>query len=547
MTGETTYPVPSLALPEASKPAAISTLMQCEAVRLFVDRASAAQRTFQITAENATAVSDICRRLDGIPLALELAAARVRSLSVENIAARLTDRFRLLVGGDQTTLPRQQTLRALIDWSYDLLTDNERVLLRRLCVFAGGWTLEAAEAVGAGGALAPADVLELLGRLVEKSLVVLEAGGERYHMLETVRHYAHDRLKESGEEIDARTRHLAFFVALAEQAKPALVGKQQAAWLARLDLERENLLAAHRWCDGLEGAADRDLALVHSVKMYWIMRGLLGVAYQLTVEALARQGAQPRSLASCAGLFDAGQLLCLMGRYQEAQGYLEESLAIAREFGDRTRIATVLQPLGFAALGRGDTIAAREYLQEALVLARELGDKREIAAALNALAQLYRVEGALDAAEPLYENVLALARELGDRESLAVSLLNLAMTSIGRGFAERARGGLLEVHAIVDETGSKPMGQSLLEVSAGLAGLREEWARAARFYGCAEATAAHTGLRRDPVDEAFLAPLIAKARAALGAEPFVVAEDAGRSLSYERALGDARAWLETID
>jgi len=233
-----------------------------------------------------------------------------------------------------------------------------------------------------------------------------------------------------------------------------------------------------------------------------------------------------------------------MGRYPEAQGYLEESLAFAREIGDKQRVARVLQPLGLAFLGQGNLAAARRHFEEALVLARELGNKREYAAALNALAQLHRAEGELDTAEPLYRNVLALARELADRESIAIALLNLAMVSIARGFGERARAMLLEVSTIADEIGSAPLGQSAMDVCAGLASLNQEWGRAARFFGVVEAQTKRTGLRRDPADEAFLMPLIANARKALGAAAFSDAEASGRALRYEDATAEAHAWLE---
>lgn len=552
VAGETNYPVPSLAVPDPLNAASDATceainleaLTQCEAVRLFIDRAAAAQPAFQVTHRNATAVADICRRLDGIPLAIELAAARVGALSVEKIAARLSDRFSLLTGGDKTAMPRQQTLRASVDWSYDLLAKHERTLLQRLAVFAGGWTLEAVEAVGAGGGIDESAILDLLIHLVEKSLVTLEAGGERYRLQDTVRQYAQERLNESGGENEARTRYLGFFLALAEKARPELAGPEQGAWLTRLDLERENLLSAHAWADRAEGGATLGLRLVYALKPYWVNRGFLGLGQRMTVEALARAGADEQSLARCGGLFDAGQIGVLMGRYAEAQGYLEESLAIARAIGDKRRIAAALQPLGIACLGQGDMAAARVHLQEALAMARELGNKREVAAALNVLAQLLRVAGELDTAEPLYEQGLALARELQDRESIAIGLLNLAMVSIGRGSGDRAWPMLLEVLAIADEIGSKRAGQSVLEVSAGLAALREEWECAARFYGSAEAQAAETGLHRDPADEAFLAPRIAKAREALAAAAFATAEAAGRALIYEEAMGEVRAWLE---
>jgi predicted ATPase/class 3 adenylate cyclase len=544
VAGETTHPVPALAVPDPSSAITPEVLTQYESVRLLVDRAVAAQPAFHVTEQNAAAISEICRRLDGIPLAIELAAARVRALSVDNIAARLNDRFRLLTRGSRTALPRQQTLRAMIDWSYDLLTEHERTLFRRLAVFAGGWTLEAAETVGAGGDINQSDILDLLTQLVEKSLVVLESKSGRYRLLETVREYARERLSDSGEQEQTRARHLAFYLALAEKAMPELAGPSQGAWLARLDLELENLLAVHAWCASTEGGAEQGLRLVNSVKLYWANRGLLGLGYRVTVEALARAGAQERAFARCRGLCDAGQLACWMGQYADAKAYLEKSLAIARELGDKSRIAAALQPLGLASQGLGDPVAARGHLEEALALARQLGNKRDVAAAINALAQLYRVEAKLDAAEPLYADVVAIARELGDRTSIAIGLLNLAMVAIGLGSRDVVPSMLLEVVAIADDIGSKPAGQSVLEVCAGLGAARKDWEHAAKFYGAAETQTGQTGLHRDPADEAFLAPLVAKARQALGTTAFTAFEAVGRALSYEEAMTAARAWLK---
>ena len=454
--GETTYHVLPLAVPSEQEVFTPEALLRYEAVHLFVDRATAAQPAFRITQQNAQAIAQICHRLDGIPLALELAAARVRALHVDRIAERLSDRFRLLTGGSRTSLPRQQTLRALIDWSFDLLTDSERALLRRLSVFAGGWTLEAAESVGADGAVDASAVFDALTPLVEKSLVVLEAEDERYRLLDTVRQYAHERLIESGEGDAARTRHLHFYLALAEKAQPELVGPNQATWFARLDSERENLLAAHAWCDDADGGGELGLRLVSAMRRYWIVRGVLGLGHRVTMEALGRPGAQQCNYARCRALFDAGQLGSWMGRYAEAQVHLQESLTIARELGDLSSVAGALQPLALAALGLGNVAAARAYLEEALPLERAEGDQREIAAVLNALAQIHRAEGELDAAEPLYENVLAIARDLRDREIIAIGLLNLAMVAIGRGSSERAGAMLLEVQAIAEEMAGAP-------------------------------------------------------------------------------------------
>jgi predicted ATPase len=524
---------------------AVPALPENEAVRLFEDRAGKARPGFRLVNGDAAAATSICRRLDGIPLAIELAASRVRTLSVKAIDTRLDDRFRLLNRGDRSALPRQQTLRALIDWSYELLTEDERAVFRRLAVFAGGWTAEAAEAVTAGGTVDAPSVLEHLTQLVEKSLAVLDASGERYRLLDTVRQYAHERLEETGEAQDVHTRHLRYYFEFAEKARPELSGARQGEWLALLDLERENLLAAHAWCDRAADGAELGLKLVYLLRPFWVNRGLLGLGRRVTEEALARPRAQERDFARCRGLFDAGQIAFFMGNLAEAQRTLEESLAIAREIGDERRIAVVLYPLGMAHLGQGDATTARRYLDEARALAQRRGEPREIAAATTALAQFHRIGGELNQAEPLYEEALRLARSLDDRESIAVGLINLAMVAVGRGAAERAAELIAQALAIVNEIGARRLGQSLLDVCAGLALLKGHSEKTARFFGAAEAQGAQTGLQRDAADAAFLDPLVAKARAALGAAAFSAQENEGRTLAYEGALAEARDWLRT--
>jgi len=545
ISGETLYALSPLVAPDEGEQQTPAALARYEAVRLFVERATGAMPAFELNEKTGAAVADICRRLDGIPLALELAAARVRALSVENIALRLNDRFRLLTSGDRTALPRQQTLRALIDWSHDLLTEPEQTMFRRLGVFVGGWTLEAAEAVCAGGEIGETDVLDLLTRLVEKSLVALDPESGRYRLLETVRQYAREKLDQSSDEASLRDRHLAYFVDLAEKARPALFGPEQASWLRRLDFERENILASHACCGVSESCAELGLRLVYAIKQYWVYRGFLALGFAVTVEALQRKGAQARDALRSRGLFCAGQLCSLMGRHEEAQRWLEESLEIAKEIGDRGRVAATLQPLVWAALGRGDVAAARNYSDLALASAREVGSKRDIAAAINMQAHIHRLEGDLDAAEPLYESVLALGREVGDHDSIAIGSLNLAMVSIARGSIERPAKILLDVVALTKELGSRYAGQSVLEVSTGLAALRRDWRRAARFFGAAEANTVYTGIVRDATDEAFLAPLVERARHALGEKSFSDAEGMGRALSYDQAMDEVRTWLET--
>jgi Predicted ATPase len=534
VTGETVYPLSPLPIPDPRFATSTEILEQYDAVRLFVDRAMAANGAFALTDANAASVAAICRRLDGIPLAIELAAARVRAMSVENIAARLDDSLRLLTGGDQTAAPRQQTLRASLDWSYELLTSEEAVLLRRLAVFAGGWTLEAAEAIASGAPIPARDVLDVLSRLVEKSLVDIDAFGERYRLLETVREYATEKLRASGELAEVRSKHLDYFVELAATARPKLKGAEEALWLGRLDMELENILAAHAVADG-----ERGLRLISSIKHYFLNRGLLGLAQRLAREALEQ--APERSLARCQALLDAGQIGHGLGHYAESRKYLEESIAIAEELGNQTRIALALQPLGAVCLALGDVSAGRKHLQVALAMALESGNDREIAAALNALGGLHRVNGDVETASKLYREAVAYGRRLEDRELIALVLLNLAMAAEQSPLHERAD-MVLEALLLGEEVGSRYVAQSAIDVAAGLMADAREPECCARLFGAAQAQSERTGVQRDAADETFVAQRVSSAQRDLGAT-FEVAEKRGRALPYAEAIGEARACL----
>jgi tetratricopeptide (TPR) repeat protein len=330
-------------------------------------------------------------------------------------------------------------------------------------------------------------------------------------------------------------------LAFASRARQELVGPGYATWLHAMDLERENVLATLSWCRASQGSAELGLRLASMLKPYWVSRGLVGLARSVMLESLERS--PERTRARCRTLFDAGQMGFLLGLHREARVHLEESLAIAREIGDRVIIGQALQPLGLACLAVGDAAAAGRHLEEAVVRARELGEPRNVAAAIVALAQFKRVQGDLAGAEPLFEHALDLAREMGDSESVGIGLLNLAMTAIELGHGDRAPALLAEAATVAAETRSKQVGQSVLEASAGLASLNGDWERCARLYGAAEAEAARTGLRRDATDEAFITARVDAARQALGKAKFSGAEVEGRALPYEEALGSARAWV----
>jgi predicted ATPase/class 3 adenylate cyclase len=543
VAGETTYPLRPLSTPDPEQAMTVALLNQYEAARLFVQRVLAVQPALQITQPDSEAVATICQRLDGIPLALELAAGRARVLSLQRIAERLSDRFGLLTRGDQSATRRQQTLRASIDWSYELLTDAERMLLRRLSVFAGGWTLEAAEAVCAGGEVHAHEVLELLGNLVEKSLVTADLEQGRYRLLETVRQYAQERLEQSSEGEALRTRHLDFYVLLAEQADPGADRMRSKAWFAPLDAEWGNLLAAFDTCRPIDGGASMGMRLTTAVKYWVVARGYLGPGYRMTVEALARADARRRDLTRCRALLAAAELGFLTGCYREAESFAKESLGIAEELGDAARIAESNRLLGYAFLAHRQPAAARGHFDRSLELSRRLQDKAQLASALNALGELHRTLRQPDQARPLYEEAVALDRESGDRRRLAVHLCNLSSVLIESGLQPHAAAAMREALSIATDIGSRQIGHAVLGYCAGLAVLREDWPLATQMHGAAENQARRMGYHREPMDEAFLPSLIEKARLALGRSAFESAEAEGLALSYEQAVAKAQTWL----
>ena len=398
------------------------------AVQLFRDRALAVQPAFRITDANAPAVAQVCVRLDGIPLALELAAAALRVLSVEQLLGRLDDRFRLLPGGRRTALERHRTLRAMVDWSYERLGEPERRLFDRLAVFAGGWTLEAAEAVGAGDGLARADVLGALVRLVDTSLVLVDAArpaGPRYRLLETLRQYGRDRLAAGGRATAASERHAAYFLDLATTAAGALRGPQQVAALDRLEAEHENLRAALRWL-AEAGAAGPGLRLAGALWRFWWTRGYWREGQEWLGRFLALPAAPPDAAARGAATAGRAVLLDYLGERAAARALHEEGLAAARARGDRAGAALALAGLGHLALYAGDFAAARRRARESLGLWRRAGDPTGTADALRDLALTAEFAERHDEARPLYQEALAIYARVGDDRGAARCLEGLA-------------------------------------------------------------------------------------------------------------------------
>jgi predicted ATPase len=369
--GEAIFAVPPLSLPDPRRLPAPGGLPEYEAVRLFVERARAVKADFSLDEGNALAVAQICYRLDGIPLAIELAAARVRVLSAGRISSRLDDSFSLLASGGRTAMARHGTLRATMDWSYELLSVEERGLLERLSVFAGGFTLEAVEFVGAGDDTAESDVLELMTSLVDKSLVQVEEheGDFRYRLLETVRQYGRERLGESREEAGIAERHADFFVGLAERAAPELKGHAQVAWLEHLEREHDNLRAAMRWL--LErGEVETAVQLAWALRLFWYVRGRQREGYRYTAETLQLDGDLPASVRAKA-LCAAGLMSYGLEGHERTRRLWEESAALFRQAEDEFGLAVSLAGMGLMILQQGDTERASALFEEALVLYRK--------------------------------------------------------------------------------------------------------------------------------------------------------------------------------
>lgn len=541
--GERSVTVRSLGLPAAGSEHDPIALRSCEAVRLFVERAQLATSRFALDLATAATVSDICRRLDGIPLAIELAAARVKVLSVEEIRTRLDDRFRLLTRGGGGALGRQQTLLAAIQWSHDHLSPDEQWLLRHLSVFVGGWTLAAAVHV-TGDPAGEYRVLDLLTGLVDRSLVTMERGADgttRYAMLETVRQYAQERLNESREGDAVRTRHAEFFVALAEDAGPQISGPMQRVSLARLKVELGNLLQAMEWCDHTANGPELGLRMAQALRDFWPNAGLVELGYRQIVPALQREG--PTGLRRVQVLMAAGSLSSILNQPDDAHENFLEALSIAREIGDRALVADSLRMLGYLANERADNATALPLVEEALAIARNLQDQVLVARALNTKGELYRAVDNLEAARPLYEEALALARAGGNLDMVTAICDNLARVFIPHGEPERALPLVMEVLQLSQATGSIWRALCALDVTAGLAAAAADWTFAARMRGAAEARVKTAKYVRDRADEGFLAPWTLRIREALGETAYSATFNSGCELSNEQALEEAFKWF----
>jgi predicted ATPase/serine/threonine protein kinase len=544
--GEVVVAVAPLALPAEGAGADPGVLAANEAVRLFVERAVAASPAFTLGAGNAEPVAEICRRLDGIPLAIELAAARVRMLSLAEIRARLGDRFKLLTAGGRGAPGRHQTLRATLQWSFDHLSDDERELFVRLGVFVGAWSLESAVAV-AGPDRDEFEVLDALTRLVDRSLAVVTpvaAGETRYRFLETVRHFALERLEETGAEEATRDRHLEYFLRVAEESQSALAGPDQKRWLSRLDVEHSDLLAAHAWCGGADGRAVRGLRLVGALWGYWSARGRYGLARRSLGEALDRPGAGVRDAPRAAALVRMTNFALYEGDYDSAWPPVAESLSISRELGDRQGVARCLGTLATIAIFKDALEDARVWSTECLDVYRDLGRPLGVASALQNLGHVALRRGDLDEAHSRYEEAIAALAGTGDDRRIALALTESARVAMRRGEWEAARIRFATALGLASGLGARREGAYGLEGAGELAAASGDMETAVRLVGAALAIREAIGSPLTPAESAEQAALLDRLRDTLGAPSYGETLGEGRTLDFGPAIDMARIWLE---
>ena len=582
VSGELTYRVPSLSIPEAED-ATSEAVLACEATRLFVERARLHRPDFEVTSTNARALTSICRRLDGIALAIELAAARTRTMSIEELNRHLDDRFGILTGGHRTALPRHRTLRSLIDWSHDLLSAAEKTALRRVAVFAGGFTVDAAEFVCAGESVDRSNAFDLMTSLTDKNLLVAQTREDatRFGMLETVRHYTLARLHASGEEEPVRVRHLEYLLALAERLDETQTDAQRKAMLGRMDVEHDNVRAALAWCEATAARSVMGLRLAGKLDLFWKVRGhfaegtgwiarLLAAAppdeptedhavahhtagtlafheahyqgaeahYREALAIFQRLG-QRRHIARTLG--NLGNLALAREEHQTARQLYEQGLAIAREVGDRRSIATGLHCLGLLASDSGDFALAQELLEEGIAIARDMGDWSP-AAMLGELGRVRHVQGDLSAARELLMEALGAERQFGDKVGIAMTLTRLGVLFHDLGDFAAAKTHLREALTIEQAMNDQKIMALTLEAFASLSTEFADPYHAARLFGRAERLREEIGgtAFEVPVERTRSERSVADARLALNDDvAFDRAWSKGRSMTLAEAVREA--------
>jgi predicted ATPase/class 3 adenylate cyclase len=575
--GEHEFPVPPLTLPDLKSPPPLESLTQYEAVGLFVERARAVKPDFEVTNESAPAVAEICVRLDGLPLAIELAAARIKMLPPKAMLQRLSSRLKLLTGGARDLPVRQRTLRGAIEWSHTLLGDGEKTLFARMAVFSGGRTLEAIEAVCDALGDLPVDAFDGVSSLLDKNLLRQEEGPEgepRFVMLETIHEYAREKLQESGEAEEIGRAHTEYFLALVEEAEPELVGADQVSWMDRLEAEHDNLRAA--LSRSLEaGDSGPALRIGGALWRFWNVRGHFSEGRRWLTAGLSGEGAAPASLRARASL-GLGYLDLRQGDYPRAVEDLEASHSLYQEIGDRRGEAYALCFLGWIALDRNEFDRAEELLEESLALSRAAGTARDVSVSLNALAMLQVYRGDHERATAMQEECLSLAREAGDVQIIAVLTYNLGFTAAMTGEYERAEAFVREARELFREVGDRGMAplasnrlgflalsqddpdraeelcveairdlqeqaqipgiDFALDILAGVAASRGGIRRAARLWGAVAGYRDATGAPWIPEDRAMIEAHIDAARTRLEEATWREEWEKGRSMTLDKAV-----------
>jgi predicted ATPase/DNA-binding CsgD family transcriptional regulator len=539
VAGEAAWRVPSLPLPHPEE-GSTERLARNDAAALFIERAAATSPTFKLTERNVRAIAQICVRLDGLPLALELAAARVRVLSPEQIAERLDDHFRLLTGGARTAPARQQTLRGALDWSFGLLSAHERTVFGRLAVFAGGWTLESAEIVCSDKTIARDLVLDLIDQLVDKSLVTAEVDATevRYGYLQPVHAYALGVLRGSGESDNVRLQHVHAVTALVRETGVAWERDHQPTWIDRLQRELDNIRSALNWCDQ-SGEIELGLQLVDAAWFFWNIRGHLN-EWREMVEHLLGRAENIDQTVLAQGLLAAGYLATAQGDFAAARGFDERNLELARAMRDQPRAASALRRLGLDALAAGLPEEAVQKLEESVALSRAVGSTRDARLALYVLGHAYRAAGDLNAAADAFQGALAAMRTAGDGWHSAHVWIGLGLLAAQRGAVAEAAACLQTALDGFDTFGDRRVVASALDAQALLECELGHPQRAARLLGSAEGQRRMVGAAPEPFLRHDLQRASARAHAAIGEDAYRQEFDSGVHMSLSEALVYAR-------
>ena len=543
VAGEAVWAVPPLQLLDRRRDVSVDGLQASEAGRLFVERATSAQSRFALRADNARAVAEICWQLDGIPLAIELAAVRVRGLTVAQIASRLGDQLRLLSGGSRASPPRHQTLRAAIDWSYRLMSEGERLLFNRLSVFAGGWTLPAAEAVCSGAGVESDSVVELLTQLVDRGLVQAEeqSGAMRYRLFETLRQYGAEQLVLLGEEVRLRERHRAWCLRVAEEGERDIWRADQLECVARLEREQDNVRAALSWTLATDADPDHGLRIAAAMVRFWDVHGDLREGMRWLCDLLALPGVRRATLGWARAVTARAYLTILSGDGATGMALLDETLPFWQALGDPRGLAMALFFRGLAiAWTATDIQAAVPTFTESLGLARQRGPRWTAYFCLYCLGEAARLEGRLDDADALLSESLSLSSAVPDRWGAFHALYGLAFLNLERGDAALATTQAQQSLALCVELGDRRGSTYALDTLGCIAAADGHARRAARLFGAA-------AVLREPVGDFASATLQAAReraldaiRARLGEREFVAATAEGRRLSFDQTIALAR-------